>query len=102
MVLDSAGRTCCEGKVGNANGEGDDIPTIGDISVIIDAKFITNNCVGPDPESPIIPCLPEADVNLSADAEATCEDITIGDISILIDYLFITGPEEYGPLPDCP
>jgi hypothetical protein len=86
---------CCVGRVGDANNSGEDEPTIGDISVMIDAKFITNSCDG------IIDCLAEADINKSAEGEVTCDDITIGDISILIDYLFITGPEEYGPLPDC-
>ena len=86
---------CCTGKVGDANGSGDEMPTIGDISTIIDAKFISGSCEG------LITCFEEADVNLSAQGSATCEDITIGDISMLIDYLFITGPEEM-TLPDCP
>jgi len=77
---------CCEGRVGDANGLGGDEPTIGDVSVMIDAKFITGTCDG------IIDCLTEGDVNQSGGKEATCDDITIGDISILIDYLFITGP----------
>jgi hypothetical protein len=88
--------SCCHGMVGDANGLGDDVPTIGDISVIVDAKFIASTCVGK------IACIEEADVNLSADGIAACDDITIGDISILVDYLFITGPDLYGPLPDCP
>jgi hypothetical protein len=83
---------CCVGQVGDANNSGDDIPTIGDISVLIDAKFITGNCIGPDPENPILPCLLEADINQSGGALPTCSDVTIGDISYLIDYLFITGP----------
>ncbi len=77
---------CCIDRVGDANGMGGDEPTIGDISVMIDAKFITGTCEG------IILCTPEADVNQSGSAYASCNDITIGDISILIDYLFITGP----------
>ncbi len=76
----------CEGRVGDANGLGGDEPTIGDISVMIDAKFITGTCDG------IIACLAEADVNQSGGTDPTCDDITIGDISILIDYLFISGP----------
>jgi hypothetical protein len=87
---------CCTGMVGDANSSGEEMPTIGDISVLIDAKFITSTCAG------IVGCLDESDVNLSATGEAGCEDITIGDISILIDYLFISGPDQYGPLPDCP
>ena len=86
---------CCEGKVGDANGSGDEAPTIGDISTMIDAKFISESCEGK------ISCPAEADINLSASGEAVCDDITIGDISVLIDYLFITGPENM-TLPDCP
>jgi hypothetical protein len=86
---------CCMGHVGNANGLGGDVPTIGDVSVMVDAKFITGNCVkdaGLPTENHIILCLTEADLNQSGGYDPTCEDITIGDISILIDYLFISGP----------
>ena len=85
---------CCAGRVGDANGEGGDEPTISDISTLIDAKFITGSCDG------IIDCLTEADINQSGGLSATCDDITISDISTLIDYLFITGPET-ATLPDC-
>ena len=88
------GSGCCEGRVGDANGSGEDEPTISDISVMIDAKFITGSCDG------IIQCLAEADVNQSGGTDPTCDDITISDISTLIDYLFITGPET-ATLPDC-
>jgi hypothetical protein len=94
--------SCCIGRVGDANGSGDDAPTIGDISIMIDAKFISETCGGK------VTCLAEADVNQSAISEATCDDITIGDISMLIDYLFITGPENWdqgygvGMLAPCP
>ncbi len=84
---------CCEGRVGNANGLGGDEPTIGDISVMIDAKFITGTCDG------ILECFTEADVNQSGGIDADCDDITISDISTLIDYLFITGPSLW--LPEC-
>ena len=76
---------CCVGRVGDANGSGEDMPTIGDISVLIDAKFITGACDG------IIGCFTEADINQSGGTGPNCEDITIGDISMLIDDLFITG-----------
>jgi hypothetical protein len=91
IVIEAA--NCCVGRVGDANSSGDDEPTIGDISVLIDAKFIAGTCDG------IISCLDEADINQSGVANPTCDDITIGDISILIDYLFITGPSL--GLPDC-
>jgi len=85
--------SCCVGRVGDANGEAGDEPTISDISVLIDAKFITGTCDG------LLDCLPEADINQSGGLGPTCDDITISDISILIDYLFITG-YSLG-LPDC-
>ena len=87
-------QTCCVARVGDANMSGEDEPTIADISVLIDAKFITGTCDG------ILPCLTEADINLSGGANPTCGDITIGDISILIDYLFISGPTG-AILPNC-
>ena len=86
---------CCVGYVGDANGSGDPEPTIGDISAMIDAKFIAVSCDG------LITCFSEADVNQSGGLNPDCNDITIGDISILIDYLFITFPPNYGPLNDC-
>ncbi len=84
---------CCQGRVGDANGLGGDEPTIGDVSVMIDAKYITGRCEG------IINCIAEADVNQSGGCNPTCDDITISDISILIDFHFITGPSLY--LPPC-
>jgi len=79
--------------VGDANGSGEDEPTIGDVSVLIDAKFITGACDG------IVACAGEADVNQTGGPAPTCDDITIGDVSILIDYLFISGASL--GLPDC-
>ncbi len=78
---------CCVGRVGDANCSGDDEPTIGDISYMIDRKFI-------DTDEPWWCCLEEADINQSGlPGDLSEGDITIGDISILIDYLFLTGPE---------
>jgi hypothetical protein len=84
---------CCEQRVGDVNGSGVDEPTIGDVSALIDARFINNNWS-------IIPCLAEADINQSGGLEPEILDITIGDISMLIDYLFVTGPQKMS-LPDC-
>ncbi len=81
---------CCTERVGNANGTGGETPTIGDISVMIDAKFITGACIGSGAGANIV-CLGEADMNLSGGQHPTCGSITIGDISLLIDCLFITG-----------
>jgi hypothetical protein len=86
-------RSCCVGRVGNANGSGGDEPTIGDVAAVIDAKFITGTCDG------VLECLAEADLNQSGGEEPTCDDITVADISVLIDYLFITG-SSLG-LPEC-
>ena len=94
-VMAQGDPNCCIGRVGDANGLGGDEPTIADVSVMIDAKFITYM-----PCWQIIPCLQEADVNQSGGTDPSCFDITVGDISILIDYLFITG-SSLG-LPDCP
>ena len=85
---------CCVGKVGDANGDGGVEPTIGDISAMIDAKFISS-----DPN--VIACFAEADANRSATGVATFEDVTIGDISLIIDYLFITGTANMD-IDDCP
>jgi len=74
---------CCVGQVGDANGSGDDVPTIGDISIIINALFTAGTCDG------VLSCLPEADLNQSGAVAPVCDDITISDISILIDFLFI-------------
>jgi hypothetical protein len=84
---------CCEGRVGDANASLDDEPTIGDLTVMIDAMFIGNDWA-------VIPCLTEADINQSGGEEPLPEDITIGDVSYLIDYLFITGSSSM-TLPDC-
>ena len=93
MVFGPPETSCCVGRVGDANGLGSDEPTIGDISVMIDAKFITGTCAG------ILGCFTEADINQTGGPDPLCADITIGDISILIDYLFITGPSL--GLPEC-
>ena len=80
---------CCQGLVGDANGIAGDEPTIGDISAIVDHLYIT----GAD-----LPCLGEADANLSGGLNPQYEDITILDISVIIDHLYIN----LTPLPPCP
>ena len=75
---------CCVGSVGDANQSGDEDPTIGDVSVLIDHLFINQAPLG---------CPAEADINQSGGAnpsQGPGGDITIGDISLLIDYLFIS------------
>ena len=97
---------CCSGKVGDANGLGGDDPTIGDISLMIDALFIT---AAQTPLVTLPACMDEADVNLSALGTAggniphwppVYEDITIGDVSALIDALYIRA--DLGLLNLCP
>jgi hypothetical protein len=93
---------CCDSgikRVGDANWDWNPEPTIGDISVMIDAKFITGACICCGPSHNIV-CLASADINQSGGVNPTCDDITISDIAILIDYLFITG-SSLG-LPNCP
>jgi uncharacterized protein (TIGR02145 family) len=84
---------CGSGRVGDVNGTGGEEPTIGDVSLLINAKFISLSCDS-------IPCFSEADINQSGGANPTCDDISIGDISMLIDYLFITGSDNM-TLPEC-
>lgn len=90
--IGDACESCCVGRVGDANASGEDEPSIGDVSVMIDLKFISGILLA-------VPCVTEGDINQSGGPDATAEDITIGDISILIDYLFITGPSL--GLPEC-
>lgn len=83
--------SCCQGRVGDVNGSGEDEPTIGDISAIIDHLFVT--------ETPLW-CPAEADINQSGGEDpqqGQSGDITIGDLSLLIEYMFL----ETGSLPDC-
>ena len=91
VVTTTASCDCCIGRVGDANNSGEDEPTIGDVSAIIDYLFISN--------APLT-CIEEADINQSGGATPYASDITIGDVSALIDYLFITGPDT-GTLPAC-
>ena len=86
------GISCCVGRVGDANGSGNDEPTIGDLSYISDCLFVS--------EVPVA-CPAEADINQSGGAFPGPSDVTVGDISMLIDYLFIAGPDKMTLLP-CP
>jgi hypothetical protein len=91
-VGDACDTECCELRVGDANGSGEDEPTIGDVSVMIDFLFVTQNPA-------LLACPAEADVNQSGGSGPDLSDISIGDVSYLIDYLFISG-QGIG-LPDC-
>jgi hypothetical protein len=74
---------CCQGIVGDVDGSGDELPTIGDITALIDHLFVSHTALF---------CIAEADVNQSGGS------VSIGDITVLIDHLF--GARQ--PLPDCP
>jgi len=87
--------TCCQGKVGDANGDGGEEPTIGDISWIILLLYVHDGCFPLD--WPDGYCLPEADVDQSGGCDPVLkDDITISDASILVDYLYVGGP--YDPV----
>ena len=77
--------------VGDANGDLQYEPTIGDVSMLVSHLFI---------DGVPLDCLLEADVNQSGGTNPDCDAITIGDISTLIDYLFISGSSQM-TLPDC-
>jgi len=81
--------SCCTGTVGNANLSGGDIPTVADITEIIDHLFGAGLPLG---------CYLEADVNQSGGVSPGSADITVADITEIIDHLFGIG----NPLPDCP
>ncbi len=87
------GHYCCTGVVGDVNMSGDADPTIGDVSLLIDALFISTDLS-------MLECLTEADVNQSGGADPQESDITIGDVSMLIDLLFIS--VDLSLLPECP
>ena len=92
MLSSIQAEPCCQGRVGDTNGEGGDEPTVGDVAYMIEALFIY--------AAPFDwYCLSEADINQSGGPYPGPSDLTIGDVSILIDYLFVTGPSL--GLPDC-
>jgi hypothetical protein len=88
--IGDACETCCQGRVGDANGAGGDEPTISDISTMINMLFV---------DGTEVVCVPEADVNKSGGAFPVANDITISDISNLVNYLFIEGSS--AGLADC-
>lgn len=82
---------CCQGKVGDLNGQDGDEPTLGDVMMIVDHIFVTQRPLW---------CAAEADVNQSGGTnpqQGPGGDITLGDVMILVDHIFLTGV----PLPNC-
>jgi serine protease AprX len=82
------GPNCCSGMVGNADGVGDDEPTLADIMALVEFLFVNH-------EPPA--CMAEADVNQSGGNLPLKNDITLGDIMRLVDYLYVS----HTPLPGC-
>ena len=91
-TADDCSTFCCEGQTGDVNGFGGDVPTIGDVSVLIDFLFISK-----DPSS--IPCIYEADVNQSGGCDPTLDDITIADVGDIISLLYLPIFPPVGPRP---
>jgi len=85
--IGDACESCCRGRVGDANGQNGDEPTIGDINALISAIYTEQL---PDA---IAGCYIEADVNQSGGMNPVYpNDFTIADINLLIEYLYIKGP----------
>jgi serine protease AprX len=82
------GPDCCTGVVGNADGAGDDEPTLGDIMALVEFLFVNH-------QPPT--CMAEADVNQSGGISPLSHDITLGDIMRLVDHLYIS----QAALPNC-
>jgi len=83
---------CFAGSVGDVDGLNGDEPTIGDIALIIDFMYLSQEPID---------CLAEADVNLSGtlvDPPLDPTDITTGDLNLLIDHIYLS----QAPLPNCP
>ena len=81
---------CCTGpSVGNIDGSPDNAVTMEDLTILVDALFISLT-----PPA----CLQEADIDLSGAPDPVPGDLTMNDLTILIDHLFIT----LSPLPACP
>ncbi len=74
--------SCCIGTVGNVDCGEEELPDMGDLTVLIDHLFISL--------SPLC-CEPEANVDLTG-------IVDMGDLTVLIDHLFIS----LNPLPPCP
>ena len=87
---------CCQGRVGNANGEGvyPNEVTVGDLMVMIDALFISEDCSR-------LACVAEADLNQDGGANPTCrENVTVGDLGMMINFLFYNDQHTF-QLKDC-
>ena len=82
---------CCQGKVGDVNGQDGDEPTLSDVMMLVDHVFVSLRPLW---------CAAEADVNQSGGTDprqGSGGDITLSDIMMLVDHIFLTGR----PLPDC-
>ena len=82
--------TCCEDHTGDANMSGDDWPTVGDVSILIEVLYLSQDWGW-------ITCLDEADADASGGLTPTQDDITLRDLALILERAFITGT----PLPYC-
>lgn len=81
--------SCCVGTVGDVDGEGGDEVVLADLTALIDHLFIS---LAP------VPCLEEADMDLSGQPDPVPGDVSLADLTVIIDHLFVT----LDPLPACP
>lgn len=82
---------CCQGVVGDVNGQGGDEPSLSDVAMLIDHLFMSHRSLW---------CVAEADVNQSGGADPQQwpdSDISLSDVSMLIDHLFMS----HRPLSNC-
>lgn len=87
-LVTAIGEECCEGRVGNVDGLGNpSVPTLGDLSALVDFLFISLEPPG---------CWDEA--NVDGEAPSGPDGTTLSDLSALIDNLFIS----LQPTPPCP
>lgn len=82
--------SCCTGTTGNVNDGLNETPDLSDLSLLVGYLTI------PAPGKPVLPCLPEANINATGGVNPD-----LSDLSLLIGYLTITGPGK-PTLPNCP
>jgi hypothetical protein len=83
-----AGDICCEGVVGNVNGDPNEIVNIADVALLVDYLFLSG---GP------ISCPAEADLDRSGGVAPDQTSLSLADLILLVDHMFISK----APLPEC-
>ncbi|MBD3258654.1 hypothetical protein GF377_09500, partial [candidate division GN15 bacterium] len=74
---------CCVGETGNVDCSSEEVPTLGDLTVLVDHLFIT-----------LTPLCCQAEANTDGSMDGA---VSLGDLTALIDHLFIS----LDPLPPC-